>query len=112
MQLRRTSGINKLIYLSCNPKQALANFVDLGRRPSKTLLGSQFFPTKAIPVDNFPHTNHCELIILFERYDEKMELCTQDVNGSIHSELIASSQNDPVAENVTNETMEICDTKN
>lgn len=68
--LRRTSGINKIIYMSCSPKAALVNFIDLGRRPSKTLLGAQFFPTMAIPVDNFPHTNHSELILVFERYND------------------------------------------
>ncbi|KAK7590922.1 hypothetical protein V9T40_002535 [Parthenolecanium corni] len=67
IQLRR-SKIQKLIYLSCNPKAALKNFVTFGKPPSKTLFGSQFLPVKAIPVDNFPHTNHCELILYLERF--------------------------------------------
>lgn len=68
IQLRR-SKIQKLIYVSCNPKAALKNFITFGKPPSKTLFGCQFLPVKAIPVDNFPHTNHCELILYFERFD-------------------------------------------
>ena len=29
--------------------------------------GTPFYPVKAVPVDLFPHTKHCELVILFER---------------------------------------------
>lgn len=66
-QLRRIDKLKRLIYISCNPQAALANFVQLGRPQSKNLFGDPFVPVAAIPVDMFPHTNHCELIILFER---------------------------------------------
>lgn len=64
--------LNRLIYISCNPQAALANFVHLGRPRSKNLFGEPFVPIKAIPVDMFPHTNHCELIILFERINDNV----------------------------------------
>lgn len=67
VMLRKIRKIKKLIYLSCNSEAALRNFLDLGRPVSKTLTGDPFMPIKAIPVDLFPHTKHCELIILFER---------------------------------------------
>lgn len=71
-QLRR-ANIKKLIYLSCNPKAAFKNFVTFGRPPSKTLSGNPFLPVKAIPVDSFPYTNHCELILYFERFEAASE---------------------------------------
>ena len=39
----------------------------LCRRESNRVKGLPFRPVKAIPVDLFPHTNHCELVLLFER---------------------------------------------
>ncbi|ENN76561.1 hypothetical protein D910_08348, partial [Dendroctonus ponderosae] len=65
-QLRKIKKINRLIYISCNPKMASKNFVDLGRRETKYLQGECFVPVKAVAVDLFPHTNHCELAILFK----------------------------------------------
>lgn len=81
IQLRR-SKIQKLIYLSCNPKAALKNFITFGKLPSKTLFGCPFLPVKAIPVDNFPHTNHCELILYFERFDsDNIDSHSNDVSS-------------------------------
>lgn len=31
--------------------------------------GQSFYPVCAVPVDLFPYTNHCELIMKFERLD-------------------------------------------
>lgn len=46
--------------------------------------GLPFRPVKAIPVDMFPHTNHCELVVLFERVGEdafvKVELSGDSSN--------------------------------
>lgn len=53
--------------MSCQPSAALKNFTDFGRLPSKTLHNSPFIPVKAIAVDLFPHTKHCELLVYFER---------------------------------------------
>lgn len=68
--LRSTSGINKLVYVSCNPEGALQNFVDLGRPASNSYKGAPFVPVKAVPVDMFPHTPHCELVLLLERLQQ------------------------------------------
>ncbi|KAJ8959061.1 hypothetical protein NQ318_022317 [Aromia moschata] len=70
LQLRKISKIKKLVYVSCNPSAALKNFIDLGRPESKTVHGEPFVPIKAIAVDMFPYTKHCELIICFERWDK------------------------------------------
>ena len=39
----------------------------LCRRKSRSIKGLPFRPVCAIPVDLFPHTHHCELVILLER---------------------------------------------
>lgn len=69
VHLRRTEKLGKLVFLSCDPKAAAKNFVDLSRAASKTYRGAPLVPVCAVPVDMFPHTYHCELIMYFERVD-------------------------------------------
>jgi tRNA (uracil-5-)-methyltransferase len=73
------------VFLSCDPKAAAKNFVDLGRPTSKTYHGAPFVPVRAVPVDMFPHTSHCELIVYLERVDlNQLEKTTmkQDISSS------------------------------
>lgn len=85
--IRNFERIEKLVYVSCSPKSVFKNFLDLCRPSSRTLHGRPFTPKKAVAVDLFPHTNHMELVVLFERdpipfledvtkieQDEKMEI--------------------------------------
>ncbi|XP_063820786.1 tRNA (uracil-5-)-methyltransferase homolog A [Pseudophryne corroboree] len=67
--IRRAEHLKRLIYVSCNPKAALNNFVDLCRAPSNRVKGRPFRPVRAVTVDLFPQTPHCELLILFERVE-------------------------------------------
>lgn len=67
MQLRNTLKIKKIVYVSCSPKQAMRNFVDLAKRSSKLLKGPPFIPKAAVSVDMFPNTSHFELVIVFQR---------------------------------------------
>ncbi|KAK9503996.1 hypothetical protein O3M35_010444 [Rhynocoris fuscipes] len=69
VMLRKTENLDRLVYLSCDCKSALQNFIDLGRAQSKTLFGQPFVPVAAVPVDMFPHTNHYEFVLYFERLD-------------------------------------------
>lgn len=66
--LRKMTHLKRLVYLSCNPKAVLQNFLSLSMAESKTKQGAPFFPVKAVPVDMFPQTPHCELIVYFERF--------------------------------------------
>lgn len=59
--------LKRLVFLACNPKAVLQNFMTLSMAESKTKQGAPFLPVKAIPVDMFPQTPHCELIVYFER---------------------------------------------
>ncbi|XP_068013426.1 tRNA (uracil-5-)-methyltransferase homolog A [Melanerpes formicivorus] len=69
LAIRRAEHLKKLIYVSCNPRAAMNNFVDLGRAPSNRVKGAAFRPVKAMAVDLFPQTRHCELLIFFERVE-------------------------------------------
>ncbi|PKU37387.1 hypothetical protein llap_12306 [Limosa lapponica baueri] len=69
LAIRRAEHLKKLIYVSCNPRAAMNNFVDLCRAPSNRVKGAAFRPIKALAVDLFPQTRHCELLIFFERVD-------------------------------------------
>lgn len=37
------------------------------KRKQRTMAGPPFKLVKVVPVDMFPHTEHCELVALFER---------------------------------------------
>lgn len=67
IQLRNSEKIKRLVYISCSPSQAVKNFVDLSKNCSKTMKGDPFQAKIAVAVDMFPHTPHCELLVLFER---------------------------------------------
>ncbi|NXA51917.1 TRM2A methyltransferase, partial [Nothocercus julius] len=69
LAIRRAEHLRKLIYVSCNPQAAMNNFVDLCRAPSNRVKGAAFRPVKAVAVDLFPQTRHCELLIFFERVE-------------------------------------------
>ncbi|XP_061645498.1 tRNA (uracil-5-)-methyltransferase homolog B [Phyllopteryx taeniolatus] len=68
--LRNRPAIHRVVYVSCKPDgEALRNFRELccAPDPKRNLTGDAFSPSLAVPVDMFPHTEHCELVILFER---------------------------------------------
>lgn len=92
--LRTHEHIRRLVYVSCNPETLLANAVELctpsgtgdhvkgavqkgpwrrtvvglARQRVKSMpVSSPFSPMKAVAVDMFPHTPHCEVIMLMER---------------------------------------------
>ncbi|XP_049792714.1 tRNA (uracil-5-)-methyltransferase homolog A-like [Schistocerca nitens] len=66
--IRRTEALTRMVFLSCDPQAARENFLSLSRPASKTYWGDPIVPVRAVAVDMFPHTPHCELIIYFERY--------------------------------------------
>lgn len=69
--LRATTSIKRLVYISCNPEGALQNLLDLARPASNNYRGQPFVVVKAAPVDMFPHTPHCELVLLLERLESQ-----------------------------------------
>lgn len=66
--LRGCPPVERIVYVSCNPTGSLiTDAMTLCGPKTKTLVGEAFEPVHAIPVDMFPHTPHCEMIIVFER---------------------------------------------
>ena len=65
--LRNTRAIKRVVYVSCNPKSMMEDVCRLSRAPNKVYKNERFVPIKAVPVDMFPHTNHCEMVMLLER---------------------------------------------
>ncbi|XP_010032006.1 zinc finger CCCH domain-containing protein 24 [Eucalyptus grandis] len=92
--LRTHPHLRKFVYISCNPESLVANAIELctpspennekgkkdnrawrnmssaglARHRVKSMPNSEpFHPVKAMAVDLFPHTPHCELVMLLER---------------------------------------------
>lgn len=63
-QLRSTAAVRRVVYIACRAdhQYTSANLVALGRP------GPQSFRlVRASPVDLFPHTDHVELVLTFQR---------------------------------------------
>lgn len=66
--IRRCERIKRVVYVACNAHAAAeANFGHFTRPSSKSLVGSMLGITRSQPVDLFPHTEHCELVVQFSR---------------------------------------------
>jgi len=78
--IRGISALNRIIYVACDAALATKNFVDLCRGTSNQWLEKPFKPVFAQPVDMFPHTKHCELIVVFER-DEAYPDAKSQITG-------------------------------
>jgi tRNA (uracil-5-)-methyltransferase len=65
--IRACQRITRVVFVACNPDAAVGNFTDLSRPTSNAFSGSPFELSKAVPVDMFPHTEHCELVLQFDR---------------------------------------------
>lgn len=73
LTLRKARNLSRLVYISCDPRAAARNLVDLARPPSKQYVGEPLVPVKAVAVDMFPHTKHCELVVCLERLSVAMK---------------------------------------
>ena len=65
--LRACLPLKKLIFVSCHSPAFVGNAVPLCRPTSKSFQGEPFCPTASYALDLFPHTPHCELIVVLER---------------------------------------------
>jgi len=77
--LRLEKGIQRIVYVSCNPTGSLVkDAVILCAPPTKKYKGLPFKPSSAQPVDMFPLTPHCELVMVFDRMSEEECLSVKD----------------------------------
>ncbi|CEG46341.1 23s rrna (uracil-5-)-methyltransferase [Plasmopara halstedii] len=68
--LRACAPVERIVYVSCNPTNSLIrDAVTLCGPNTKSIQGQAFKPVYAVPVDMFPHTPHCEMIIVFDRVE-------------------------------------------
>jgi tRNA (uracil-5-)-methyltransferase len=65
--LRACLPLTKLIFIACHAPAFVANAAPLCRPTSTSFAGPPFAPTQAHALDLFPHTAHCELIVVLER---------------------------------------------
>ena len=98
--LRAATEIHTLVYVSCDANAAMQSLIDLSRPPSNTYRGDPFIPKRVVPVDLFPHANHIELVILYER----MPLIQMAANFA--SDTNAMQESEPSVE-IKNETVPI-----
>jgi tRNA (uracil-5-)-methyltransferase len=69
--IRSNQRISRLVYVSCNPTITLVRDAALlCSPPTKRYTGRPFRITSATPVDMFPLTNHCEMVMTFDRLSE------------------------------------------
>jgi tRNA (uracil-5-)-methyltransferase len=69
--LRLNRGIQRIVYVSCNPTGSLVRDAGLlCAPPTKKYGGVPFVITSARPVDMFPLTDHCEMVLTFDRMSE------------------------------------------
>lgn len=68
--IRACPRIDRVVFVACNPNATVGNFVDLSRPTSKAFAGKPFVLKKAVPVDMFPQTEHCELVLQFDRNNQ------------------------------------------
>lgn len=62
--LRECSQLSRIVYISCNPESLAEDVVKLCTpRDGEDAL----VPVRAVAVDMFPHTLHCEMVLLLER---------------------------------------------
>lgn len=66
--IRSVTQISRMIYVSCSVKQAEQNFHNICALPNgKKRKGSPFKLVRSVAVDLFPHTEHFEAVLEFER---------------------------------------------
>uniref|UniRef100_A0A8C4I2B1 tRNA (uracil(54)-C(5))-methyltransferase n=1 Tax=Dicentrarchus labrax TaxID=13489 RepID=A0A8C4I2B1_DICLA len=86
LAIRRAEHLKRLVYVACNAKAAMNNFIDLCRAPSNRVHGAPFRPVRAMAVDLFPQTMHVEMLLLLERVDynsqQQQTSSTQEKTGS------------------------------
>lgn len=70
--LRNQGELERIVYVSCNPTGSLVKDATLLCSPStKKYKGLPFKITAAQPVDMFPLTDHCEMVMVFDRMTEQ-----------------------------------------
>lgn len=97
--LRSCSQLSRIVYVSCNPDSLVEDVVKL-TMPSEND-EDPFVPVRAVAVDMFPHTLHCEMILLLERMSQVKDPRTT-LPAAVPAATPAAA--DPEATQATNDT--------
>lgn len=95
--MRAFETMKKFVYVSCKQTSLVQDAIKFCKGISKTVHGTPFRPTKAIAFDLFPHTENCELVVLFERIDN---------NSSSSSSVQSNNTNNNISTTTTTTTSE------
>jgi len=77
--IRMTEMIKRVVYISCNPTGSLIqDAATLCAPPTRKFSGRAFRPTFAQPVDMFPLSDHCEMIMVFDRITKEDEFGSEE----------------------------------
>jgi len=86
ISLRNQTSLQRVVYVSCNPTGSLVNDAALLCTPcTKKYKGLPFKITSAQPVDMFPLTDHCEMVMVFDRMTQSECDGTDKEKGKIEA---------------------------
>ncbi|ETO25453.1 rna m5u methyltransferase [Reticulomyxa filosa] len=78
----RDEDIDKIVYVSCNPKSCMSDVLRLCLPLSSRQSGIPFKPVYAVACDLFPHTEHVEMVVcLVKCSDEDLDWCKLKETG-------------------------------
>eukprot|EP00316_Scyphosphaera_apsteinii_P011364 CAMPEP_0119303014 /NCGR_PEP_ID=MMETSP1333-20130426/4512_1 /TAXON_ID=418940 /ORGANISM="Scyphosphaera apsteinii, Strain RCC1455" /LENGTH=701 /DNA_ID=CAMNT_0007305561 /DNA_START=12 /DNA_END=2117 /DNA_ORIENTATION=- len=100
--LRACSPLRRILYVSCHAPSFVQNAVALCRPTSLKFRGEPFSPKRAFPVDLFPHTDKCEVVVLLER-----SITTTDCATGVSSAESATVINEPAGTVPTGRSAEL-----
>jgi tRNA (uracil-5-)-methyltransferase len=66
----RASSLKRIVYVSCNATTLADNVARLAGPTTAKYKGAPFIPVVGVAVDMFPHTPHCEVVMMLERAPE------------------------------------------
>ena len=91
--LRSCLALRRLVFVACHAPSFVNNAVPLCRPTSTSFQGPPFVPKRAFALDLFPHTPHCELIVLLEREEqaEPTPTPTDDAPATVDADASAAA---------------------
>jgi tRNA (uracil-5-)-methyltransferase len=93
--LRMNERITRIVYVSCNPTATLVRDAALlCGPPTKRYPGRAFLVESAKPVDMFPLTNHCEMVMTFDRLPYKSKANAVEVKSKENGSEVKSNENE------------------
>lgn len=105
--IRSNEKIQRLVYVSCNPTATLVRDAALlCAPPTKKYPGRAFRPVSSQPVDMFPLTPHCEMVMTFERLSEEETANKSGAGKTNDASKETKSQAKPKSDEIINESMD------